>query len=156
MLQHRNKGVFFYTQIRQFNKQYFRKEGLFDMRKIVTRKACFELEADGFSIHTFEISRKLTKSECITVKRSCTIRIRFLPRFAFIKSRKMYIGYRSMKQMVCALPWSTHTIRRTVAAIMYAWWLILAKSLIQMRPTLVFSHPKSPVSSSYKRRFIHF
>ncbi len=33
------------------------------MRKIVTRKACFELEADGFSIHTFEISRKLTKSE---------------------------------------------------------------------------------------------
>ncbi len=61
--QHRNKGVFFYTQIRQFNKQYFRKEGLFDMRKIVTRKACFELEADGFSIHTFEISRKLTKSE---------------------------------------------------------------------------------------------
>ena len=33
------------------------------MRKIVTRKARFELEADGFSIHTFEISRKLTKSE---------------------------------------------------------------------------------------------
>ena len=38
-------------------------KGLFDMRKIVTRKARFELEADGFSIHTFEISRKLTKSE---------------------------------------------------------------------------------------------
>ena len=33
------------------------------MRKIVTRKARFELEADGFSIHTFEISRRLTKSE---------------------------------------------------------------------------------------------
>ena len=33
------------------------------MSKIVTRKARFELEADGFSIHTFEISRKLTKSE---------------------------------------------------------------------------------------------
>lgn len=33
------------------------------MGKIVTRKARFELEADGFSIHTFEISRKLTKSE---------------------------------------------------------------------------------------------
>ena len=33
------------------------------MSKIVTKKARFELEADGFSIHTFEISRKLTKSE---------------------------------------------------------------------------------------------
>lgn len=33
------------------------------MSKIVTRKARFMLEADGFSIHTFEISRKLTKSE---------------------------------------------------------------------------------------------
>ncbi len=33
------------------------------MSKIVTGKARFELEADGFSIHTFEISRKLTKSE---------------------------------------------------------------------------------------------
>lgn len=33
------------------------------MGKIVTRKARFELEADGFSIHTFEISRRLTKSE---------------------------------------------------------------------------------------------
>ncbi len=33
------------------------------MSKIVTREARFELEADGFSIHTFEISRKLTKSE---------------------------------------------------------------------------------------------
>lgn len=33
------------------------------MRKIVARKARFMLEADGFSIHTFEISRKLTKSE---------------------------------------------------------------------------------------------
>ena len=33
------------------------------MSKIVTRKARFELEADGFSIHTFEISRRLTKSE---------------------------------------------------------------------------------------------
>ncbi len=33
------------------------------MRKIVTKKARFMLEADGFSIHTFEISRKLTKSE---------------------------------------------------------------------------------------------
>lgn len=33
------------------------------MSKIVTRKARFELESDGFSIHTFEISRKLTKSE---------------------------------------------------------------------------------------------
>ena len=33
------------------------------MSKIVTRKARFMLEADGFSVHTFEISRKLTKSE---------------------------------------------------------------------------------------------
>lgn len=33
------------------------------MSKIVTRKARFMLEADGFSIHTFEISKKLTKSE---------------------------------------------------------------------------------------------
>ena len=33
------------------------------MSKIVTRKARFMLESDGFSIHTFEISRKLTKSE---------------------------------------------------------------------------------------------
>lgn len=33
------------------------------MSKIVTKKARFELEAEGFSIHTFEISRKLTKSE---------------------------------------------------------------------------------------------
>ena len=33
------------------------------MSKIVTKKARFELEADGFSIHTFEISRKLIKSE---------------------------------------------------------------------------------------------
>lgn len=33
------------------------------MSKIVTKKARFMLEADGFSIHTFEISRKLTKSE---------------------------------------------------------------------------------------------
>ena len=63
MLQYRNKGVFFYTQIRQFNKQYFSKKGLFDLSKIVTRKARFMLESDGFSIHTFEISRKLTKSE---------------------------------------------------------------------------------------------
>lgn len=38
-------------------------KGLFDMCKIVTRKARFMLESDGFSIHTFEISRKLTKSE---------------------------------------------------------------------------------------------
>ena len=47
MLQYRNKGVFFYTKIGQFNKQYFSRKGLFDMRKIVTRKARFELEADG-------------------------------------------------------------------------------------------------------------
>lgn len=33
------------------------------MSKIVTRKARFMLEADGFAIHTFEISKKLTKSE---------------------------------------------------------------------------------------------
>ena len=33
------------------------------MSKIVTKKARFMLESDGFSIHTFEISRKLTKSE---------------------------------------------------------------------------------------------
>ena len=38
-------------------------KGLFDLSKIVTRKARFMLEADGFSIHTFEISKKLTKSE---------------------------------------------------------------------------------------------
>ena len=63
MLQYRNKGVFFYTQIRQFNKQCVNKKGLFEMSKIVTKKARFELEADGFSIHTFEISRKLTKRE---------------------------------------------------------------------------------------------
>ncbi len=31
-------------------------KGLFDLSKIVTRKARFMLEADGFSIHTFEIS----------------------------------------------------------------------------------------------------
>ena len=33
------------------------------MSKIVTKKTRFMLEADGFSIHTFEISRKMTKSE---------------------------------------------------------------------------------------------
>lgn len=33
------------------------------MSRIVTKKARFMLEADGFSIHTFEISRKRTKSE---------------------------------------------------------------------------------------------
>ena len=38
-------------------------KGLFDLSKIVTRKARFMLEADGFSIHTFEISKNLTKSE---------------------------------------------------------------------------------------------
>ena len=31
------------------------------MSRIVTKKARFMLEADGFSIHTFEISRKLTR-----------------------------------------------------------------------------------------------
>ena len=33
------------------------------MSNIVTKKARFMLEADRFSVHTFEISRKLTKSE---------------------------------------------------------------------------------------------
>ena len=33
------------------------------MRKIMTKKARFLFEVDGFSIYTFEISRKLTKSE---------------------------------------------------------------------------------------------
>ena len=68
----------------------------------------------------------------------------------------MYIGCHSMKQMVCALPWSMHTIKKTVAVIMYTWWSIHVRSSIQMHPTSVFSHLKGSVSLSYKRRLMYF
>ena len=37
-------------------------------KKVKSKKARFTLEADGFSIHTFELSRQLTKREYHVVK----------------------------------------------------------------------------------------
>ena len=77
-------------------------------RKESKKTAVFALEPDGFSIHTFELAKKLAKHEYHEIKRiRYTAVKKRLKRSTSIRSTKVITTTANIKNKVCAFIWNT-------------------------------------------------